>query len=260
MAEFFELNDDIEGTDDLPEIAPPKADNIPDELDDLPEKYRNKSAKDLARMHQEAEKLIGKQAQEVGEVRKLADELIKKQLNTTPVQQKQVELELDDTDFFVDPKAAISKAISQHPSIVEARDSAERMKRMEAQKTVATLHPDFQELVSDPNFVDWVQSSKIRTQLYHQADAYDADAANELFSTYKELKGVKQKQAETELGTQRNKALKAADTGNGVATTSERSKKVYRRADIIRLMNTDPQRYAALQDEIMLAYSENRVK
>jgi len=25
-------------------------------------------------------------------------------------------------------------------------------------------------------------------------------------------------------------------------------------------MNTDPQRYAALQDEIMQAYSENRVK
>ena len=36
--------------------------------------------------------------------------------------------------------------------------------------------------------------------------------------------------------------------------------KVYRRADIIKLMKNDPDRYQALADEIMAAYAEGRVK
>ena len=53
-------------------------------------------------------------------------------------------------------------------------------------------------------------------------------------------------------------ALKSAavDTGG----TGETSKRIYRRADLIRLRMTDPDRYNALQDEIMAAYAEDRVK
>jgi hypothetical protein len=46
------------------------------------------------------------------------------------------------------------------------------------------------------------------------------------------------------------------DTGG----TGEGSKRVYRRADLIRLKMTDPARYDALSDEIMQAYAEGRVK
>jgi len=38
------------------------------------------------------------------------------------------------------------------------------------------------------------------------------------------------------------------------------SKKTYRRADIIDLMVRNPERYAALSDEIMAAYAQGRVK
>jgi hypothetical protein len=37
-------------------------------------------------------------------------------------------------------------------------------------------------------------------------------------------------------------------------------KKIYRRADIIKLMNSDPERYQALSPEILAAYAEGRVK
>ena len=37
-------------------------------------------------------------------------------------------------------------------------------------------------------------------------------------------------------------------------------KKVYRRADLINLQVTDPNRYASLADEIQSAYAEGRVK
>jgi hypothetical protein len=57
---------------------------------------------------------------------------------------------------------------------------------------------------------------------------------------------------------QQAQALKAAAVD--VGGSGESSKKVYRRADLIRLKMTDPSRYEALQPEIMAAYAENRVK
>ena len=52
-------------------------------------------------------------------------------------------------------------------------------------------------------------------------------------------------------------------TGEGVSRASGEStagKKIYRRADLIRLKQTDPQRYQSLADEIYQAYAEGRVK
>ncbi len=43
--------------------------------------------------------------------------------------------------------------------------------------------------------------------------------------------------------------------GDLVVGTGESSKRVYRRADLIRLKMTDPARYDALQPEIMAAYA-----
>jgi hypothetical protein len=45
-----------------------------------------------------------------------------------------------------------------------------------------------------------------------------------------------------------------------VGGTGESSQKVYRRADIMNLMMTNPERYEALQPEIMAAYAQGRVR
>ena len=52
--------------------------------------------------------------------------------------------------------------------------------------------------------------------------------------------------------------MKAATVDVGGA--GESSRKVYRRADLIKLKLTDPSRYEALQDDILAAYAEGRVK
>ena len=38
------------------------------------------------------------------------------------------------------------------------------------------------------------------------------------------------------------------------------SQKIYRRADVLRLMEEQPERYEAMADEITLAYKEGRVR
>ena len=223
---------------------------------DIPDKYRGKELSDIIKMHQEAEKLIGKQAQEVGEVRKLADELIKQNLAGKPQPIKEEEPEVD---FFGNPQAAVRKTVDNHPDVLAARQAGQEFKKMQIQQKLAAEHPDFGQIVQDADFANWVKSSPIRIGLYAKADGeFDYDSANELLSTYKQLKGVKAKQTTDAGETQRKSNLKAATVD--VGGSGESGKRVYRRADLIRLKMTDPNRYDALSDEIMQAYAEGRVK
>ena len=223
---------------------------------DIPDKYRGKELSDIIKMHQEAEKLIGKQAQEVGEVRKLADELIKQNLAGKPQPIKEEEPEVD---FFENPQAAVRKTVDNHPDVLAGRHAALEFKKMQIQQKLAQEHPDFGQIAQDADFVNWVKSSPIRLGLYAKADGeFDYDSANELLSTYKQLRGVKAKQTSDAGETQRKSNLKAATVD--VGGSGESGKRVYRRADLIRLKMTDPNRYDALSDEIMTAYAEGRVK
>ena len=244
-------------------VAEPEAVDVkPEPTEELPEKYRGKSAIEIAKMHQEAEKLIGRQANEVHEVRSLADQLLKQQLEARTKETAPIEESLEE-DFFVDPKQAVNRQVEKHPAVIEARQAALEMKKMKTAQQLSAKHPDFTTIAQDTGFQDWVKSSKIRLNLFAKADAeFDFDAADELLSTYKELKQIKQQTQTTQTAAVESKAqeqaMKAASVDVGGA--GETSRKVYRRADLIKLKLTDPSRYEALQDEILMAYSEGRVK
>lgn len=226
--------------------------------DDLPDKYRGKSAAELARMHQEAEKLLGRQSSEVGELRKVVDSYIQTQLSQQQAPQQTVD---DDVDFFTDPERAVSKAIENHPKIKEAEQYTQQYKKTTALSQLQAKHPDMQKILQDNRFAEWIKGSKIRTQLFVQADQqYDYEAADELFSLWKDRQTTVQQTAQAEKAG-RKAAVKSANTGTARGNPdSASSKKIYRRADIIKLMKTDPDRYQSLSDEIMKAYAEGRVK
>ena len=115
-------------------------------------------------------------------------------------------------------------------------------------------------ILKDEKFAEWIKGSKVRTKLFVQADtAYDYEAADELFSLWKERNQVVQQTAQAEKAARKN-AVKSASTGNARGASEGSRKKVYRRADIIKLMKTDPDRYNALSDEILQAYAEGRVR
>ena len=253
------LNDDEEiGSLDVQDTVESQEVAQEEPQQDIPEKYRGKSMEEIVKMHQEAEKLLGKQSSEVGQLRSVVDEYIQAQLSNqqAPVQQQ----EEDDINFFVDPEKAVARAIENHPKIKEAEAYTAQNKRQTALSQLQSKHPDMQEILNDNGFAEWVKGSKIRTQLFVQADqAYDYDAADELFSLWKERAGVAQQTVAVEKQA-RKQQLKAANTGNARGTGEGSRKKVYRRADIIKLMKTDPERYSALSEEIFQAYAEGRVK
>jgi len=267
--ELFESNEqevvqEITPQEDSTKVEQTQEVNTPEPVvEELPEKYRGKSAIEIAKMHQEAEKLIGRQANEVHEVRSLADQLLKQQLESNKkVQQQPIEESLEE-DFFADPKQAVNRQVEKHPAVIEARQAALEMKKMKTAQQLAAKHPDFGTIAQDAGFQDWVKSSAIRLQLFAKADAeYDFESADELLSTYKEIKQIKQAQqtasaAKVETKAQ-EQAMKAATVDVGGA--GESSRKVYRRADLIKLRMTDPDRYEQMADEIMAAYAEGRVK
>jgi hypothetical protein len=232
---------------------------------EVPEKYKGKTLDDIVRMHQEAEKLIGRQAQEVGEVRKLADSLLKQQLeskhDTQPVKAQEI-------DWFEDPARAVNQAVENNPILKKLQEEQAKQVQMAALQTIEKSHPDFISVAQSEDFQQWVGGSKVRQQLFAQANNYDADSALELLDTYKAIRGIQQQKEETSKAADeklkqadevsRSKALKTAAVQQG--GTGESTKPIYRRADLIRLRMQDPKRYEGMADDILQAYAEGRVR
>lgn len=267
MAEIIEVQDNDGNLDNLPQNTtnePAPSDNSVQNVSDeaaIPEKYKGKSLDEIVKMHQEAEKLIGRQAQEVGEVRKLADELIKQQLNTNK-QDTQPSVQDNEIDYFADPDKAVNHAVENNPVVRQLREQAEMQSRQQAAAQLQTKYPNFQEIVASDDFANWIKTSKVRLELFAKANNYDYDSAEELLETYTQLRGVKAQQADATLkqgeDVKRSQTLKAAAVQKG--GSGEVGKPIYRRVDLIRLRMQDPERYNAMQDDIMAAYNEGRVK
>ena len=132
------------------------------------------------------------------------------------------------------------------------------MKQATVQNQIASKYPNFREIATSEEFGNWVNASKVRLELYNRAqDQFDFDSADELLSTWIERQEYTKKVTDTSK-LDREQQLKSADMGTSGATEST-SKKKYRRSDIIKLMQTDPDRYDSMANEIMIAYRENRV-
>ena len=225
---------------------------------DLPDKFKNKSMEDIVSSYENLERELGRKGQELGELRKLTDGILQQQVTTS---QNGTEEPEEDLDFFDDPDKAVSKAIENHPKF---RQFEEQQKTQHVQATTQRLkeaHPDYLEIVGDSKFQEWVQGSPIRKQLFVAAHNYNLDSALKLIGNWKERALISNtSEAEANKAAEREQAMKA---GKGVSRTSSEStsgKKIYRRADLIRLKTNDPERYETLQDEILAAYAEGRVK
>jgi hypothetical protein len=255
MAEFIE--ESVDSTDEPEQEVEQESQAVEtNEEENLPEKYKGKDYKEIVRMHQEAEKLIGRQGSEVGELRRIVDDFIKAQASS----KQQAQPEVDEEDFFADPKKAVERAIESHPKIKQAEKMASDMTKARALETLKSKHPDFGNVVSDPGFLNWIQASKVRTELFVRADRqYDYDAADELLSLYKDRQQSAKNTVSAEKSA-RSQQVRAATTTVSAGSDEAPSKKIFRRQDIIRLIQTDPDKYDSMQDEIMAAYRENRVK
>jgi len=285
---------DVTGQDDLPagvtdlskdedeapaQPARKKAEPKPEVAeDDIPEELKGKTPAQLAKMYRDAQSVIGRQGSELGDLRRTADEYIRnglKALTPKPAAPAAAEAPAlpDDVEFFKNPVESVAKIIASHPSLKglegKAAEYATReiqRSRDDAETQFNASHPDASTVLADPEFRTWVTKSPIRQQMLVRAHKhYDLQAANEVFNTWKELKAARTPAAApAKPAAQRAAGKEAARVptgGNATPAAGGKSdQKIYRRADIVRLMEKEPDRYAAMADELTKAYAEGRVR
>jgi hypothetical protein len=256
--EGFEEQPQEEQQEAQPEVEEAQAVEEPqqeEEDDDIPEKYRGKSIKDVIRMHQEIEKLAGKKGAEVGELKQMVQQFIEAQT----VEKQAPKVEEEEVDIFSDPDKYIQRKIETSPEVKEAKLVAEQLRQAQARYELSQAHPDFQEVVTNDSFKEWVGSSRIRQELFQKANNYDFEAANELISVWKDRTQAVQK---TNVMSDRRQAIKTASTGAAAGSSEPASKKIYAKSDIQQLINVNPDKYysPAFQEELTRAYLEKRVR
>ena len=227
------------------------------EEEEVPEQYRGKSQAELAKMLQDAQQEIGHKGNELGALRKSFEQLASQQ----PAAPKPEPEPADDVDYFVDPQTAVNRQIDNHPTLRQAQQVVQQMQYAQGLATLQQRHPDVKDVVGSEDFRKWVSESPARVSRYQRADQLgDVDEADDLISTFKQIQqaGTAAKEVATKAQKQ---AVKSASVGTSQgAATDGGSRRIYRRADIRQLMRTDPDRYEALQPEIMQAYAEGRVR
>ena len=230
----------------------------------IPDKFSGKSVEDIVKSYQNLEQELGRKSQEIGELRQLSDSFLKAEISRNDGQPSlQTENSNDETegDFFEDPNKAVNSLIEKHPKFQEFQEFQARQQQDTSKGQLEQTHPDYVDIVQDSKFQDWVKASKFRTDLFQAADAYNYDAADELLTHWKERSMIdKTAEVQEKQKATRKKNLKAGKTESRVSSESTAGKKTYRRADLIRLKQNDPNRYADLADEIYNAYAEGRVK
>ena len=182
--------------------------------------------------------------------------MLKVKLNEDAINiKKEEEPELD---FYDDPRGSVSKAVENSETIIQMREMLAKQQQQGVLKQISDKHSDYEEILKNENFVNWIKSSVVRTELFQRADKYDFNAADELLSNWKEIKGIVEKTQS--LGEQDRKLqVKAASTG-GKGSAEPMSRKIYKRSEIVNLMINDPQKYQANVDLFDKAYAEGRVK
>ena len=220
-------------------------------------KYSDKSHEEMVAILEERERHIGQQSNELGNMRQTFEAMARTQ--SVPAQPEPEPVE--EADFFVDPQKAVDQRINNHPALKQAQETAQKLNYAQGLATLQQRHPDVKEVLQSPEFSQWVQGNPARVRRFQYADqSGDVDEADDLISTFKQLnKSVATAKAAEK--TAQKKAVRAAAVGGprGNADAAS-SKRVYRRADIRQLMQTNPQRYEDLQPEIMAAYAEGRVR
>jgi hypothetical protein len=218
---------------------------------------RGKSTREIAREYRALHRQIGVQGAELGALRRRAD-MLTTLTQHAPRQEEQAPTqpaEVDEIEYFADPKTAVDKAVASHPVMQSLKTAAQETLHRKVSETLGKEFPDHAATLADPEFRKYVSASPVRMALLKQAhQGYSLEAARELFGTWRALKGpaapTSEKPADTKPAT---KAASAKSAASG-------DKRIFRRSEVIALMQNDPEKYEKLSPAIQKAYEQGRVK
>jgi hypothetical protein len=246
--------------------------------EDLPPKFRGKSAKEIVDMYQNLESRTGSMANELGVQRQLTDRLLglkrEDDLRANGSRQEKAKpVPVTTNDVLDRPQETIERVVTDKVQAVsdELRQENRQLRAQVAQQRFESRHSDYRQTVSDPAFIQWVQSSPLRMRAAAVANGGDWEVADELFTEYESnarsssTVTTDTKQETRKSGENLDEARRASYTSSGSNSNDGQGKpagKIYKRSDLMRLMMEDPDAYydEAFQSEIILAHAEKRVR
>lgn len=240
-----------------------------DEAEDavLPEKLRGKSITEIAQLYLNLESAHGRMANDLGTQRKLTDVVLGlKRENDLSNNAAPEKVQIKSDELFENPTAALERF--QAPRDAENDQRVARLEQQLQAQAFTMRHPDYQQVAAEPEFVQWIASSPTRLRAAELARTGDWDAGSDLLTEYKASKpnkvvddedDVDEVEEEKPLSKARKASLESGSQGNAGA---RKVGKILKRADLMKLRVEQPDVYYQdeLQEEIIAAYAEGRVK
>lgn len=238
------------------------------ERSDVDPRFSGKSTEDIVRMYKNLESHSGRLASQLGETKQALNQVILEKRGNDIRQNGGTteDVKIQPTDLMVNPTEAIDRLLD---SRLASRETAlqRRLNELEAQlgqTTFALKHTNAQEETVDPAFQAWVAQTPLRQKLNADAAAGNFYAADALLTEWQAAKPKANVTTATSRAQElaRKVSLESSNTGsesgNSPSTASTRTLK---RADLIRLRQTNPELYEsdAYQKVILQAYKDKRV-
>lgn len=228
----------------------------------MPTKFKGKTITDVVKAYENLEREFGRKNNEIGELRRLTDNLLRLE---RPTQKEEAPEDNIDADSLLDnPKEAIRKSLENDPTIKQLKESMINQQRTSDLKEFEGAHPDWKETMASPEFVQWIDKSKVRKAMLIAADRdYDYQTGADLLAEFKETHPTKS--AEDEAEEQRVRAEKKEQdykkvSGQKRSSSTSRKRKIYSRSQLIQLQIDNPSEYNRRFEEFQTAYAEGRVK
>lgn len=225
----------------------------------VPDKFKGKTVDQVVDMYRELETAYGRQGNELGQQRKLTDQLLELRKEPAPAQPKtEPRKPLDVSTLLDNPEEAIRQAVDTHPDVVAARKLGQTNRVLEAHAALSKSHPDYQTVMSDPAFVEWITANPSQRDILAIGDqTFNTGIVGTVLDAYKAThKTSAGPTAEETAAARRTATVETRSTGTPVGAEK---RQVYRRADLLKLRMQDPDRYDSMYPEIAKAYQEGRV-
>ncbi len=150
----------------------------------IPERFAEKSREEIAASYTELETAFSRQGNDLGVMRKQVDELMSLQLLQS---EPQVETPAVNMDSLYDDAEGTIRQVAESVTDSRIKGLEDKLAEVEREKAVSEFtakHPGWQETLATPEFQNWVADKPYRQRLAEQADAWDLDAAGDLFGMY----------------------------------------------------------------------------
>lgn len=232
-------------------------------------RFAGKSTSEIVDMYRNLESHSGRLASQLGEARQNVNQLILgKRENDLRQGSGNVEpVKILPTDLMVNPTEAIDRYLSsrQNPEVSALQARLQQLEQQLTQTTFSMNHPKAEDVTQDPAFTAWVRQTPLRMRLAQSAAQNNLADADLLLQEWKHTQSAGENSStNTDNRAQdlaRRVALESGGTSSETGTGRTRGTKTFKRADLIALRQTDPDKYEseALQKEIVKAYLEGRV-